>query len=128
MAGTHEGAMVSVKKIKETYGNDFFARIGAKGGAKVTKNPKGFAANPELAKHAGHVGGRKSKRGVKSSEELCKARRDKYYYESRIRHYENRLQTLEWDDQINEAEELLALWQKRLEEVKEKIAKMEKEQ
>ena len=46
---------------KARYGEDYFRNIGRKGGLK--KVPKGFAANPELAREAGSKGGKKSKRG-----------------------------------------------------------------
>lgn len=53
--------MKTAQKIKEKYGSDFFARIGKIGGEACV--PKGFAANPELAKRAGSRGGKISKRG-----------------------------------------------------------------
>lgn len=42
-------------------GSDFYARIGAIGGRNG--HTGGFAANPELAKIAGAIGGRISRRG-----------------------------------------------------------------
>jgi len=60
MAGTKKGGQKAALTNKARHGADFYAKIGAKGGkAKV---PKGFAANPELARKAGAKGGRISRR------------------------------------------------------------------
>lgn len=61
MAGTKAGAAKAVSKVKQKYGDDFYAKIGAKGGKKGTTG--GFYANRELARLAGARGGKKSKRG-----------------------------------------------------------------
>ncbi len=61
MAGTIEGGKKSAQANKERYGEDFYARIGAKGGK--AGHTGGFAADPELARRAGSIGGSKSKRG-----------------------------------------------------------------
>lgn len=61
MAGTKAGGMKAARTNKEKYGNDFYAEIGHKGGKNG--HTGGFAANPELARIAGAIGGRKSKRG-----------------------------------------------------------------
>lgn len=61
MAGTKEGGKRAAATNKDKYGDDFYARIGAKGGRNG--HTGGFAANPELAKEAGAKGGRISKRG-----------------------------------------------------------------
>lgn len=37
--------------------------VGSRGGSKPTTKPKGFAANRELAREAGRIGGQRSKRG-----------------------------------------------------------------
>ncbi len=60
MAGTKEGGMKAAVKNKELHGSDFYARIGAKGGANGRTG--GFAADRELARIAGAKGGRKSRR------------------------------------------------------------------
>lgn len=60
MAGTEAGGKAAAKKNKERHGADFYARIGAKGGRKGTTG--GFYANRELARKAGAIGGRKSRR------------------------------------------------------------------
>lgn len=61
MAGTKEGGLRAAATNKAKYGPDFYAKIGATGG----KNGKtgGFFANRELARTAGAIGGRKSRRG-----------------------------------------------------------------
>lgn len=60
MSGTLSGGKQAAKTNKERHGDDFYAKIGAKGG----KNSKtgGFYANRELARIAGAKGGRVSKR------------------------------------------------------------------
>ena len=63
MAGTKEGGQAAAETNKERYGADFYAKIGAKGG-KLGRTG-GFAANRELARLAGSIGGRKSRRGKK---------------------------------------------------------------
>ena len=67
MPGTLAGGRKAAKTNKLKYGNDFYARIGAKGGRNG--HTGGFAANPALAKIAGALGGKKSRRtGVKNHE------------------------------------------------------------
>lgn len=61
MAGTSEGGIKAAKSNKEKYGEDFYARIGAKGGKRG--HTGGFAANPELARRAGAKGGAIGRRG-----------------------------------------------------------------
>lgn len=61
MAGTIEGGKKAAKTNKELHGEDFYARIGAKGGKNG--HTGGFAANRELASMAGKIGGQISKRG-----------------------------------------------------------------
>ena len=53
------GAKAAATNIKK-YGADFYARIGAEGGKNG--NTGGFYKNRELARIAGAIGGRKSKR------------------------------------------------------------------
>ena len=62
MAGTKAGGTKASQTVKERYGKDFFAKIGAIGGAAKNTKPKGFAANPKLARIAGRKGGKVSKR------------------------------------------------------------------
>ena len=61
MSGTKAGGRKAAETNKQKYGHDFYANIGRKGGRNG--NTGGFAANPELARIAGAIGGRKSKRG-----------------------------------------------------------------
>lgn len=78
MAGTKAGGIKAAATNKAKYGSDFYAEIGRKGGRNG--HTGGFAANPELARIAGSIGGKISKRGKakgnKSAEEkLSKAAR-----------------------------------------------------
>lgn len=65
MAGTKVGGRAAAATNKAKYGPDFYARIGAIGGKKGTTG--GFAANRELARKAGAIGGRISRRTKKSA-------------------------------------------------------------
>lgn len=65
MAGTVAGGKKAAQANRAKHGSDFYARIGAKGGA--ASNTGGFAANRELARVAGRMGGLKSRR-VKKTE------------------------------------------------------------
>ena len=61
MAGTKAGGRSAAETNKAKYGADFYARIGALGGKKG--HTGGFYANrEELARRAGAIGGRKSRR------------------------------------------------------------------
>ena len=60
MAGTKAGAKKAVVSIKEKYGEDFYQKIGRKGGRR---SPGPFAYDHELAVRAGTIGGKKSRRG-----------------------------------------------------------------
>lgn len=64
MAGTKLGGQRAAATNKRKYGDDFYARIGGKGG----RNGKtgGFFANRELARIAGAKGGRISRRTKKT--------------------------------------------------------------
>lgn len=61
MAGTKLGGKNAAATNKQRYGEDYYARIGAMGGTKGRTG--GFYANRELARIAGALGGKKSKRG-----------------------------------------------------------------
>lgn len=63
MSGTLRGGKRAAITNKEKYGENFYREIGRKGGSKPNTKPKGFAANPALAKEAGRKGGKISKRG-----------------------------------------------------------------
>lgn len=61
MSGSKIGGLRAAKTNKERYGDDFFKKIGAIGGRN--SNTGGFAANHELARIAGRLGGSRSRRG-----------------------------------------------------------------
>lgn len=61
MAGTKAGGRKAAETTKAKYGDDFYAKIGRKGGQNG--HTGGFAANPELARIAGAKGGAISRRG-----------------------------------------------------------------
>ena len=65
MAGTKAGGRAAAATNKKKYGSDFYARIGAQGGKKG--HTGGFFANRELARKAGAVGGRISRRTKKAA-------------------------------------------------------------
>ena len=67
MAGTIEGGRKARETNYKLHGKDFYSKIGAMGGR--AGNTGGFAANPELAKIAGAIGGRKSRRGPSRNSE-----------------------------------------------------------
>lgn len=62
MVGTKAGAQKAAATNKLRNGEDFYKRIGQKGGRNG--HTGGFAANPELARTAGAKGGRISRRGA----------------------------------------------------------------
>ena len=65
MPGTSQGAKRAAQTNKERYGEDYYQRIGKLSNASWERNgrkPKGFAANPELAKLVGKKGGTISRR------------------------------------------------------------------
>jgi len=63
VVGTKIGGAKAARTNKERYGNDFYKIQGRKGG-KVSGIKKGFALNPDLARRAGTIGGKLSKRGT----------------------------------------------------------------
>jgi general stress protein YciG len=63
MAGTKAGGQAAAATNKKKYGSDFYAKIGAKGGALGKTG--GFYANRELARKAGAKGGSISRRTKK---------------------------------------------------------------
>ncbi len=64
MAGTALGGKKAAATNKTKYGKDFYARIGAMGGK--LGHTGGFYANRELARKAGQIGGRISRRTKKA--------------------------------------------------------------
>lgn len=76
MVGTLKGGLKAAKTNKELYGEDFYAKIGKRGG-KISRTG-GFASTKvgadgltgiERARVAGAKGGRISKRGSKNTED-----------------------------------------------------------
>ena len=63
MAGTKRGGIKAAETNIGRYGERFYAVIGHRGG--MNGHTGGFAADPELARRAGAIGGRISKRGKK---------------------------------------------------------------
>ena len=61
MAGTKDGGRKAASTNKNKYGKDFYARIGAMGGKMG--HTGGFYSNRDLARKAGALGGRISRRG-----------------------------------------------------------------
>lgn len=77
MSGTKLGAAKARETNYAKHGRDFYARIGAMGGKNG--HTGGFAANPELARQAGAIGGRKSRRGKAPRDENGKIIHSKDY-------------------------------------------------
>lgn len=76
MAGNKVGAIKARKKVIELYGEDFYAKVGRKGGQNGTTG--GFAKDRELARRAGRIGGLKSNRtGIKNGEGKSRRTRKK---------------------------------------------------
>ena len=61
MSGTRYGGLKAAETNKQRYGRDWYRKIGKIGGQNG--HTGGFAANPELAKRVGSIGGKLSKRG-----------------------------------------------------------------
>lgn len=64
------GGLKAAATIKERYGIEFYKNAGHIGGSAYHRKPRGFGANPALAKIAGKKGGKNSVRGEALSEEL----------------------------------------------------------
>lgn len=67
MTGTIAGGKKAAATNKAKHGEDFYTRIGKKGG--MNSYTGGFYANPELARIAGRKGGRISRRGKSKKEQ-----------------------------------------------------------
>ncbi|HET9850233.1 MAG TPA: hypothetical protein VFP35_01230 [Candidatus Saccharimonadales bacterium] len=65
MAGTKNGGQKAAATNKSKYGKDFYAKIGQMGGKMG--HTGGFYANRDLARKAGAVGGRISRRTKKTA-------------------------------------------------------------
>lgn len=68
MAGNAIGGKKAAATNRKLYGDNFYASIGRKGGQNG--HTGGFAFDPELARRAGAIGGRKSKRGPAKKKEV----------------------------------------------------------
>lgn len=78
MGGTRIGGKRAAKTNKALHGKDFYKRIGKLGGQN--SHTGGFAANRELARKAGAIGGKKSSRaGVKNGESRAKKQEKKSF-------------------------------------------------
>lgn len=77
MSGTKLGGAKARETNYAKHGRDFYARIGSMGGKNG--HTGGFAANPELARQAGAIGGRKSRRGKAPRDENGKIIHSKDY-------------------------------------------------
>lgn len=77
MAGTKAGGLHAAATNKQLYGDDFYRKIGSRGGRQKPCKPRGFAANPALARVAGAKGGRlSSRKGVANGQGKVK----EYYW------------------------------------------------
>lgn len=65
MSGTKIGGQKAAATNKAKYGDEFYRIIGSKGGQNG--HTGGFTNNPELAKRAGAIGGRVSRRTAESA-------------------------------------------------------------
>ena len=65
MAGTREGGLRAAATNKKRYGEDFYKKMGHKGGTAWTDKLKGFANNPKLAQEVGRKIGLRTRRGYK---------------------------------------------------------------
>lgn len=68
MSGTKAGGIKAKQQHIARYGEDYYQRIGEKGGISgtpETRKRKGFGSNRELARTAGLKGGRIGRRGKK---------------------------------------------------------------
>lgn len=65
MPGNKTGGLKARETNLKKYGKEFYRIIGSKGGQNG--HTGGFAANPELARTAGALGGKKSRRTGKTT-------------------------------------------------------------
>ena len=63
MSGTKTGGRKAAITNKEKHGEDFYSRLGRKGGSVKHPETRWFTLNPYLASKYGKKGGKISKRG-----------------------------------------------------------------
>lgn len=63
MPGNREGGKKAAATNIERHGEDFYKKIGTKGGSVSHPDTRPFKTNPKLASEAGRKGGQLSKRG-----------------------------------------------------------------
>lgn len=65
MAGNKAGGLKAAATNKKLYGEDFYKRLGHRGGSAWSDKPRGFAANPKLAQEVGRKIGLRTRKGYK---------------------------------------------------------------
>ena len=63
MSGTSAGGKKTAIKNKQLHGEDYYSRLGKKGGSVKHRDTRWFSVHPELASKWGKKGGQISKRG-----------------------------------------------------------------
>ena len=63
MSGTKSGAIKAAATNKAKYGEDYYAKMGAKGGSGHRPEKRYFHTHPDVARMVGAKGGRISRRG-----------------------------------------------------------------
>lgn len=125
MPGNHIGGQKCANTNKAKYGKDWYAKIGAMGGRKG--HTGGFAANPELAREAGRIGGLRSKRNqtvVTPEEEELKKKYN--YYKARIKHFQEKMLKSENMRVVNECEDAIDDYTKQMRKITAELKKIKK--
>lgn len=78
MAGTRAGGIRAAESNKERHGDDFYSRIGRKGGQ--SGHTGGFYGNHEFAVKAGRKGGKRSHRGLGGVQEFLDKNKSRVFY------------------------------------------------
>jgi general stress protein YciG len=63
MAGNKEGGRKTAETMIKRHGEDYYRRIGSKGGSVSHRETRYLYVNREFASQIGSLGGKKSKRG-----------------------------------------------------------------
>lgn len=85
MPGTRAGGLKTAERNRQLYGDDYYARIGRKGGQNG--NTGGFYGNRERAIEAGRKGGMASKRGSETYQEYLDENKKRIRYLYHYRKY-----------------------------------------